>query len=88
VATLHDSPCQQADVLPTGFAAQNAGARLEAKWLIDDAAPRVGKAIALANFFKISSTRCVVRENALELRQRPRKRQIAPGENVHSQYYI
>ena len=88
MATLHDSPCRQADVFPTCSAAQNAGARFEAEWLTDDAAPRAGKPIAPANLFKIGGTRRVVRENALELRQRPGERQIATGEKVHGQHYI
>ena len=85
MTTLDDSPCRQADVFPTCSAPQNAGARLEAEWLADNAAPRAGKPIASANIFKIGGARCVVRENALELRQRPGERQIATGENVDGQ---
>jgi len=69
-------------------AAQNAGARFEAERLTDDAAPRAGKPIAPAKLFKIGGKCRVVRENALEFRQRPGERQIASGENNHDHLYI
>ena len=87
VTALHDGPGHQADVFATSAAAQNAGARLKAEWLADQAAPRAGEPTSPAGLFKIRSTRRVVGENTLKFRQRLRKRQICAGQNIHGQHY-
>lgn len=83
VAALHDGSSHQAHVFATGAAAQNAGARLETERLANDAAPWAGESSLPAGAFEIGGTGRVVRENALELRQRLRERQVFTGQDIH-----
>src|SRR5271166_4196073 len=53
VTALHYGSGHQADVFATGAAAQNAGARLEAEWLADNAAPWAGEPTLPAGLFEI-----------------------------------
>src|SRR5664279_1650196 len=86
VAALHDGPGHQAYVLSTGAAAQNARARLETERLANDAAPWAGEPSVPAGVFEIGGTGRVVRENTLELRQRPGERQVFTGQDIHAQH--
>lgn len=86
MTALHDGPGHQADIFATGTAAQNAGTRLEAEWLADNATPWAGESAAPAGPFQVGGAGRIVGKNTLKVRQRLRERQVFKGQDIHGQH--
>jgi hypothetical protein len=80
---LHDRADKEAGSAMTGTALQNAGSTDNAERFDGLAAMRADKAVTPAGALKIGSTRRVIGEQLLKLRQRLGKSQIVALEDVH-----
>ena len=82
VRAFHDGASGEARVAATLPTTEYAGASGDTVRLAGSAATRTNEAIAPSGALKVGRTGCLVRKQALKIRQRVRKRQIAPLKNI------
>jgi len=87
MGTLHDRSGREANVAATVTAAQNPRPAGKMERFSSRLAIGADKPTPPPHLLQICGARSIIREQPLELGQRPRKRQVTPLQNVHARHH-